>query len=107
MTKIFSSKKKEFKVHSITPSARAQDRMFWCSSSPYSRVFAIGDDEAYDEVLGGHLVAFTNKYREEIDRLVEFRDAQRGGLADTIVVPVLDLPLYSEVWMNLSLLLNF
>ena len=60
-------------------------------------MFAIGDDEAYDQVLGGHLVAFTNKYREEIDKLADYRDGQRGGSADTIVVPVLDLPLYSEV----------
>ncbi len=89
---------KEFRVHSITPSARARDRMCWCSSSPYSRVFAIGDDLAYDQVLGGGLVAFVNKNRDEIDRLSELRDSQRSGLADTVVVPVMDLALYSEVF---------
>lgn len=88
-------------MHSITPSARAQDRMFWVSSSPYSRIFAIGEDEAYDEVLGGHLVALVNKNRETVDHLVEFREGQRGGLADTVVVPVLDLRLYSEVRLRM------
>ena len=96
---------KEFRVHSITPSARASDRVFWCSSSPYSRIFNIGTEPGYDDVLGGHVVEYARNNKDELEQLFDYRATQRLGFTDTVVVPVTtSVSLYSEVFPRTEVL---
>ena len=97
---------KEFRVHSITPSARARDRVFWCSSSPYSRIFSIGGELGFDAVLGSHIVEYALQNKEELNQLAEYRASQKLGFTDTVVVPVTtSVALYSEVFPRTEVLL--